>query len=583
MEKAVIYARYSDKSQTEDSIEGQLKECYAFAERNGYNVIDEPYIDRALTGTSDNRLNFQRMIEDSYHKHFQFILVYQLDRFARNRYDSAHYKNLLKKNGIRVLSARENISDDASGILVESVLEGMAEYYSAELGQKITRGMDLNGEKGFSTGGNIALGYKTMRINPNDENSKKIFVIDEETAPLVRRIFEMYADGMSVTQITEQLNADGYTTSRGVPFNKNSLRTMLQNKRYIGIYTYKGTEIPDKIPRIIDDELFDKVAKILANNRKTPARAKAKGKNEYLLTTKLFCGHCKEMMTGFSGTAKSEKVYRYYVCNGAKKINGVKKNNCNKKMVGKDYIEDLVVNECRKLLTDKNIAKIAKEVVAVCEAEKDTSNLRRLKTDLAANEFRYKNLMDSVMECEIASLRKDLYLKAPELEKEHARIEKEIALEEKSYPMLTIPKIKFFLNSLKKGNINDMKYRKVLITIFVNAIYLYDDKITLIFNSGDKPVTINDLLLSEIEAWHKQEFCLCHGLVEARDKATLPCPEKSDAEIGGENRNEDSPETPDLTNYDLAWLPMVSIPSRDVITERIYVGKATLKEMFFED
>lgn len=178
MEKAVIYARYSDKSQTEDSIEGQLKECYDYAKRNGYNVIEE-YIDRALTGTSDNRLNFQRMIEDSYRKHFQLILVYQFDRFARNRLDSAIYKEILRKNGVRLLSARENISDDASGILMESVLEGMAEYYSAELGQKITRGMDLNGEKGFSTGGNIALGYKTERINPTDENSKKVFVIWE--------------------------------------------------------------------------------------------------------------------------------------------------------------------------------------------------------------------------------------------------------------------------------------------------------------------------------------------------------------------------------------------------------------------
>lgn len=505
---AVIYARYSDKSQTEESIEGQLKECYRYAAANGYNVIEE-YIDRALTGTSDNRLRFQQMIDDSYKKQFQYILVYQLDRFARNRYDSAHYKNILKKNGVRVLSARENISDDASGILMESVLEGMAEYYSVELGQKITRGLDLNGEKGFSTGGNIALGYKTVRINPEDENSKKIYVVDEETAPLVRRIFQMYADGMSVTEITTQMNAEGHRTSRGAPFNKNSLRKMLQNKRYIGIYTYKGKESPDKIPRIISDELFEKVAEILDNNRKAPARAKAKV--EYLLTTKLFCGHCKEMMTGFSGTAKSQKVYRYYICNGAKK------KRCQKKMVGKDYIEDLVVNECRKLLTDKNISKIAREVVAVCEAEKDTTNLRRLRNALSENERKHKNLMNAIMECDIDSVRKSLYLEAPELEKEHAMLEREIALEEKSYPMLTIPKVKFFLTDLKKGNINDIKYRKTLISVFVNAIYLYDDKITLIFNSGDKPVTINDLLLSEIEKEHKQnEFCLCSGLVEMR-------------------------------------------------------------------
>ena len=502
---AVIYARYSPgPHQTEYSIEGQLKECHAFAERNGYNVIEE-YIDRALTGTNDNRLRFQQMINDSYKKHFQYVLVYQFDRFARNKYDSVHYKRILKKNGIRVISAREPISNDASGILMESVLEGMAEYYSAELSQKITRGMDLNGEKGFSTGGNIALGYKTVRIDPNDENSKKAFVVDEEKAPLVERIFTMYANGESVKQITDTLNAEGYKTSRGVPFNKNSLRTMLQNKRYIGIFTYKGKEYPGKIPRIISDELFERVTEIMNKNRKSPASAKAK--EEYLLTTKLFCGHCKAMMTGICGTAKAGKVYHYYICNGAKK------KICNKKTVRKDYIEDLVIKECYKLLTDKNIERIAKAVVAVCEAGQDTTNLKSLKLSLTKNEKKHKNLMNAIMECDIESVRKSLYLEVAPLEEEHLRLEKEIALEQKNHPVLTIPKVKFFLTQLKNGNINDIKYRKTLISVFINRIYLYDDKITIIFNSGDKTVTINDILLSEIEKEHKQnEFCLCSGL-----------------------------------------------------------------------
>jgi len=489
--RAVIYARYSPgPEQTESSIEGQLKECYDFAQRNDYNVR-EKYIDRSLTGKNDNRPDFQRMIADSNKKQFQYILVYQLDRFARNRYDSAKYKHILKKNGVRVISARENISDDASGIIVESVLEGMAEYYSVELSQKIKRGMDLNGEKCLSTGGNIALGYKTEPIDPTDENSKKRFVIDENTAPLVRRIFQMYADGKTVAQITEQLNAEGYKTSRGVQFNKNSLRKMLQNKRYIGTYTYKGSEKSDKMPRIIEDDLFERVQEIMGKNRKAPARARAK--IEYLLTTKLFCGHCEAMMTGFSGTGKNNNVYRYYVCNKAKK------KQCKKKIVAKDYIENLVIAECRKLLTDKNIAKIAEEVVAVCEAEIDTTNLRRLKKSLSENERKHKNLMDAIMECDIESVRKSLYVQVPILEQERTRIEKEIALEEKVSPTLTVPQIKFFLTSLKKGDINDIKYRRMLISVFVNAIYLYDDKVTLIFNSGDKPVTINDLLLSEIE------------------------------------------------------------------------------------
>ena len=193
----VIYARFSSHSQTEQSIEGQLKECYAYALRNDYTVVGE-YIDRALSGTTDHRPEFQKMITDSAKKTFQGVLVYQLDRFARNRYDSATYKAKLKKNGVRVLSARENISDDASGVLMEAVLEGMAEYYSVELAQKIKRGMDINAEKCLSTGGNVALGFKT-------ENKR--IVVDPLTAPIVVKIFEMYVTGSTMADIIRYLNA----------------------------------------------------------------------------------------------------------------------------------------------------------------------------------------------------------------------------------------------------------------------------------------------------------------------------------------------------------------------------------------
>ena len=142
----VIYARFSSHSQREESIEGQLKVCYEYAKNNNHVIVGE-YIDRAISGTSDNRPQFQKMIADSDKKCFQGILVYQLDRFARNRYDSAVYKAKLKKNGVKVYSARENITDDASGILVEGLLESMAEYYSAELSQKIKRGIELNASK----------------------------------------------------------------------------------------------------------------------------------------------------------------------------------------------------------------------------------------------------------------------------------------------------------------------------------------------------------------------------------------------------------------------------------------------------
>lgn len=214
---AVIYARYSSDRQTEQSIEGQLRECYAFAKANDIAVIDT-YIDRAISGKTDNRPAFQKMIEDSAKRQFQAVIVYRLDRFTRNRYDSAIYKARLKKNGVKVLSAMENLNGSPESIIMESLLEGMAEYYSVELSQKITRGMRENALKGKALGGQRVLGYKV--------NSDCYFEIDETTAPVVVDIFKLYSSGKTVKEICDILNARGVKTARGGAFNKNSLRTV---------------------------------------------------------------------------------------------------------------------------------------------------------------------------------------------------------------------------------------------------------------------------------------------------------------------------------------------------------------------
>ena len=479
----VIYARFSSHNQREESIEQQLKECHAFAEKNGYTVIGE-YIDKAISGTTDSRPDFLRMISDSSNKSFEYVIVYQLDRFARNRYDSAIYKAKLKKHGVRVLSARENITDDASGILVEGLLEAMAEYYSAELGQKIRRGMDYNAEQCLCTGGNVALGYKI--------NSDKKYEIDAETAPIVEKIFEMYAGDNNITEICTYLNEQGYKTSRGVPFNKNSLRTILRNKRYIGVYTYKGEEIPDGIPRIISDDLFYKVQSIIDKNKKAPAHRKAKA--EYILTTKLFCGKCRNMMTGIKGTGKSGNTYYYYKCNHAKK------KLCDKKAVHKDYIENLVIEECRKLLTKENIDIIAKQIVELCEREKDNTNLKRLEKALRDIEKKQHNLIAAVAECGIESVRNSLYGELSKLNEEADNLNKQLVIEKSQTLSISENEIKFFLTQMKNGNVDDLMYRKTLINTFINRIYLYDDKLTIIFNTGDKPVEVDDKLLSDIES-----------------------------------------------------------------------------------
>ena len=142
----VIYARYSSDNQREESIEGQIRENTAFAEKNGIVIVGH-YIDRAVSAKTDNRPEFQRMICDSAKKTFDVVIVWKLDRFSRNRYDSAKYKAALKKNNVRVVSATEAISEGAEGIILESVLEGMAEYYSADLAEKVTRGLTENAWK----------------------------------------------------------------------------------------------------------------------------------------------------------------------------------------------------------------------------------------------------------------------------------------------------------------------------------------------------------------------------------------------------------------------------------------------------
>jgi len=475
----VIYARYSSHNQTEQSIEGQLQACYEYAKTNGHVVVGE-YIDRAQSGTNDNRTEFQRMIADGDKKFFEAVLVYQLDRFARNRYDSATNKAKLKKNGIRVISARENITDDAFGALVEGVLESMAEYYSLELSQKIRRGMNINAQKCLSNGSNPGLGYYV--------DSERRFHIDNETAPIVRDIFEMYANGKTVTEIVKYLNDKKVKTSLGKEFNKNSLHRILRNKRYIGFYIYKDTETPDGMPRILEDELFERVQYILDRNKKAPARSR--GKEEYLLTTKLFCGYCREMMTGYGGTGKLGKSYFYYACNN------MKKKKCKKKIVNKQQIEDKIIRDCRKLLTDENIERIAKDVAASCEADYDNSAVKRLKAALKEIESAIENLWNALEKGQSV----DMITERIEKRKtEKEEVQTQLAIETGKQLIFTAPQIKTFLNSLKKGNVNDANNRRGIINIFLKAIYLWDDHLTLVLNGGEKPIVIDDILLDDIE------------------------------------------------------------------------------------
>ena len=270
--KAVIYARYSSSGQREESIEGQIKDCTTFAKRNGYTTIGT-YIDRALTATTDKRPEFQKMIRDSKRKQFDLIIVQKLDRFARNRYDSAKYKYQLRQNGVRVVSATETIAEGSAGILTEAMLEGMAEWYSENLKENVLRGLTVNASKCKWNGGTLPIGYVV--------DEERHLQVNELTAPYVLEVFKKYDSGKTIKEIQGFLNEKGITNTKGKPVSWSAVQHMLSNRRYIGEYSFREIVIPDGIPVIVPLDLFERVQEKLEKNSKAPSRNKAK--ENYLL------------------------------------------------------------------------------------------------------------------------------------------------------------------------------------------------------------------------------------------------------------------------------------------------------------
>lgn len=466
--RAVIYARYSSSGQREESIEGQLRDCYEFAKKHGIIVIGE-YIDKAMTGRVDRRPDFQRMMKDSEKGRFNCVLLWKMDRFARNRYDSAMYKYKLKKNGIRIFYAKETIPDGPEGIILESVMEGYAEYYSENLAQNVKRG-NYDSALELKTLGKTCLGLKT---GPDGR-----YIIDQAEAVIVRRIFGEYAEGERAKDIYERLNSEGYRTSRGGKFNKNSLRRILSNKKYIGVYEYEDIYVENGIPAIITDrDLFERVQKMLKINHDAPARGKAQN---FLLTTKLFCGLCGSPMIGDGGTSHTGKAYAYYSCTKRKRGRS-----CKKESVPKDWIEDLVVGELVKIVhNDELIEQIADRVMEYQKREKDQSGLHALEIRQKENEKAISNMLAAI---EAGIITPSTKTRLMELEADRADIEKGIAHELLAEPEFERDQIIYFLERFRSGDINDEAYRIMLVDTFLNSVYLYDDDhLVLVMNySGE--------------------------------------------------------------------------------------------------
>lgn len=457
---AVIYARYSSSNQREESIAGQLRECRRYADANGFTIIKE-YTDSALTGKTDKRPAFQQMIKDSENGAFQAVIVWKLDRFARNRYDAAMYRHKLTKNGVRIYSAMENISDSPEGIILEGLMESLAEYYSANLAENVKRGL-YDSALEFKVLSQPTYGYK------RGENGR--YEIDEYTAPIVARIFNEYASGKPYMQIVDDLNKDGLRTAQGKPFNKNSLRNILRNEKYIGVYRYKDIYAPNAIPAIVSRELFDSVQAEIKKRSFTRKRKAPEGGELYLLAGKLFCGHCGEHMTGESVRSKSGETYKYYTCNGQKTAF---RNGCKKKRVPKHWIETEIIKIVNnEILTDEFIDTLAARVVEYQAQEHENTTLKILRQEQAATDKKLNNIMAAI---EAGIWSETTQARLTELESRKTQLEADIARESVAETQFTAEQITAFLRAVRSANKTSTGMQSYLIDKCINKIYLFDD------------------------------------------------------------------------------------------------------------
>ena len=502
--RTVIYARFSSHSQTEQSIEGQLRECYDYAKKHDLLVVSE-YIDRALTGTTDKRPSFLQMIEDSKKKTFDYVLVYQLDRFARNRYDSANYKAKLKKNGVRVLSAKENISEDASGILIEGVLESMAEYYSAELSQKVKRGIRESYEKGYFIGGFGLFGYDII---------DKHWVINETEAAVVREIFERYRYGEKAKSIVSWLDSIGVRNKSGKPFTVNALAKLIRNTKYKGIVEYDERILTNVTPAIVDEKTWDDCNRILDNQRH---KQKCIQKHsEYILSGKLFCGNCGTLMTAEGGTSQTGRQYHYYKCFTRKRNKG----QCKKNSVSKQYIEDLVFEKTVEyILSPDVIDTIARSVTDNFNQGLEKSNaLILLEKELANVEQALNGFLSAIAAGIVTKSTKERMLS---LEAQKEELENKIELEkQRNIPPLKYETVRAFLYYFANKEYKSDEEKNEFFNSFIYRVVLFDDYIYIFYNTSPEYPTKVKLEKEELQSLRDLSYPKAEK--DAKNKESTP-------------------------------------------------------------
>lgn len=467
MQTAVIYARYSSHGQNEQTIEGQVRVCREYAQHHKLKVVNI-YIDKHKTGTDVNRPQFQKMIADSATGAFQYVIVYMIDRFARNRYYSTIYNFQLMQNDVKLVSATENISESEEGEFYQMFLEWNAEKYSKRLSKRVKEGMTTSVQNGTFTGGTLIFGYK---------KDGKHVVIDEPAAEVVRYFFSEYAKGVSKKEIAEALNARGERYHHGKPWRGRDFDKMLVNAKYTGTFYFGGRLCTNTYPPIIDRTTFDEVQRRLRQNKYFSGANSAK--ITYLLQGKLFCGHCGASMIADGGTGKLGTKYHYYACSNRKK-----RHSCTKSNESKDFLEWYATEQTVAYLSDpRRVSIIADDVIAYYEARTSNAEIKRIASERVRVQKEIDNAVSLLVSGVSPEVVKALDTKIVELKTLlNDLTERQATLELEQGLKVTKADICAFVEEFIKGDLTDKDFQKRIIDNLVRAMYIYDDEVVLYFN-----------------------------------------------------------------------------------------------------
>lgn len=495
-EPGVLYGRYSSHNQKDISVEQQFEKGYELAAEYGIKIVDT-YADRAVSGRTDKRKDFQRMMSDAAKGKFCYVIAWKSNRMGRNMLEALINETRLQDLGVRVLYVEEDFDDTAAGRFAARSMMNVNQFYSENMAEDIKRGLYDNAANCMVANGHLPYGYKA------DETLH--YTIDEPKAAVIREIFTRVATGEALVDITSSLNARGIVTSYGRPWGRSSFQKILSNERYRGIYIYGDVRIEGGIPRIVSDELYFKVQEVLTTKKNPQGRHRVNG--DYLLTGKLFCGHCKAPMVGVSGTSKTGNLHHYYVCQRRRT-----EKDCDKKNVRRDDIELQIAEAIKNTaLKDEIIEWIADSTMAYNERKEAESKVGILEDQLAGTERSIKNVMAAIEQGIITATTKDRLV---ELESERAAIQAKIAAARADIVTISRDDLISGLEMFREGDVHDKKYQARLFDTFLVAVYLYDDDMKIVFSfSGDKNtirIPLNQSI-DNIENCAESSYKLCLG------------------------------------------------------------------------